>query len=117
MKTFEEFEDIDESEKIFLQLAHIDELEIKFNFISSRTVLLYLYKDNFLFEITKKSKKIWINYEDVWYPFEQKYNTIRSDRYVQPRVLLDKYVKKYLFIKNDNFESDWCHKQSFIYMR
>ena len=50
MKTFEEFDNIDEKEKLFLELAHLDELEIKFDFIKYENYLLLIQQNKNLIE-------------------------------------------------------------------
>ncbi|MCK9445426.1 hypothetical protein M0Q50_00865 [bacterium] len=74
MKTFEQFDIIDEKEKLFIELAHLDELDIKFDFIFSRLELFYFYKKECYFNILKKdfatiNKSIWSrignNHDDI----------------------------------------------------
>jgi len=71
MKTFEQF--ITESlnadilyEKTFLELSHLDELEIRFNFISFQDFTIrYYYKDMNLFKHDKVDEYFYINYNDI----------------------------------------------------
>ena len=74
MKTFEAFNNIDEKEELFLQLAHLDELEIKFDFIEYENIIFYFYKDKCLFYQNKKSKAFYIEYVKIWSVFEKKFS-------------------------------------------
>ena len=76
MKTFEQFESMDEIK--FLELAHLDELEVKFDFIFNKIYIFYFYKENCLFYQNKKGKYFWINYERICSYFEHKKNIISN---------------------------------------
>ncbi|MCK9445715.1 hypothetical protein M0Q50_02355 [bacterium] len=44
-------------EQLFLELAHLDELEIRFNFVDNeRLSMFYFYGENYFFRIDKKNK-------------------------------------------------------------
>ncbi|MCK9445722.1 hypothetical protein M0Q50_02390 [bacterium] len=66
MKTFESF-NMDPREKLFLELTHIDELEIKFDFINETDILrleeklFYFYKDDCIFSQYKNHNYLSIN--------------------------------------------------------
>ena len=51
MKTFEQYNinDEKEMEELFLEIAHLDELEIRFDFIKYNLDLFYFYNDEWLF--------------------------------------------------------------------
>lgn len=69
MKTFEDFNYTErEIEKTFLELSHIDELEINFDFIRYTFDLYYFYKNECLFEYDKISDFFYVNYYRVWLP-------------------------------------------------
>lgn len=74
MKTFEQFQNIDEKEKLFLELSHLDEIEIRFDFINYKTLLYYFYKEINLFEQDKIRLYFWINNEEIWSHFESIFN-------------------------------------------
>lgn len=95
MKTFEQFENIDEKEKLFLQLAHLDNLDIKFDFIEYKYELFYIYKDNCLFYQEKKSKCFYINFDKIWEVFENKF----SLNYKKIQKIMNGMVKKHFKLK------------------
>lgn len=80
MKSFEQYKDM---EQLFLELAHIDELEIRFNFISNHNnSILFFYKDIWLFDQDKKTKEFYINYDNIWLIIKSKFNLkIKEIRY------------------------------------
>ena len=71
-----------EYEKLFLSLSHLDELEIKFDFIKYKKHIFYFYNETELFDQDKKSRYFYINYDEIWSFFEKnfglKYNDIQS---------------------------------------
>ena len=70
MKTFEQYNNKEkEMEELFIQLSHLDELDIKFDFLRYKYEMFYFYKKNFLFDIekfgTNSIDKFWID-EKIW---------------------------------------------------
>ncbi|MCK9445933.1 hypothetical protein M0Q50_03475 [bacterium] len=90
MKTFEQFENINELEKSFLELAHLDELEIKFDFMRYESDIFYFHNYKCLFKLVKKNVFIYINSDEIWSVFENKFG-------------LD-------YIKTTKFMGDMIHK-------
>ncbi|MCK9445735.1 hypothetical protein M0Q50_02455 [bacterium] len=90
MKTFDAF-NIDEKEKLFLKLSHLDELEIKIDLINYSEHLFYFYKDNCLFYYNKKYKRFYISYFDIWKDIFYINGAYRSNIYS----CMDSYINKY----------------------
>ncbi|MCK9446880.1 hypothetical protein M0Q50_08535 [bacterium] len=93
MKTFEHFEVIDEKEKLFLELAHLDELEIKFDFIEYPKNIYYFYKDTWLFNQDKKFNYFWINYDKIWIVFSSKFDINYKEIGYYMSDILEKHFK------------------------
>lgn len=74
MKTFEQFENIDEKEKLFLELAHLDDLEIRFDFLELGEYMFYYYKEKCLFGQEKKNKKFYVSRYEIYRFFEKAFN-------------------------------------------
>lgn len=73
MKTFEAFNNIDkEIEELFLELSHIDELDIKFDFREWTDSIFYFYGNIVLFEQELLSHHFWINDKKI-------YNVIKKE--------------------------------------
>lgn len=90
MKTFEDFNNMEE---LFLGIAHLDDLEIKFDFIDYGADFFYYYNDSWLFKENKKNEFFFINYDKIWSVFEKKYglNYDEIDNFMT--IMLDKYFK------------------------
>jgi len=71
MKTFEQYNinDEKEMEELFLEIAHLDELEIRFDFIKYNLDLFYFYNDEWLFSQDKKFKNFYLNHKNIWLKF------------------------------------------------
>ncbi|MCK9445687.1 hypothetical protein M0Q50_02215 [bacterium] len=93
MKSFEQFDNIDNKEKHFLALAHLDELEIKFEFIKYKDMLFYFYDYGFLFDISKKSKIFNTSYLEICSVLEREYNMNIYDIRNFMTTMVDKYFK------------------------
>lgn len=104
MKTYEDFNNIDEKkmEELFLQLSHLDELEIRFSFLdnnnnlsSSKYYLYYYYKSVCFFEINTNRKYFWINEVSI-------FNIIREEiiDYNSTMKFIKKMIDKYFVHKN-----------------
>lgn len=106
MKTFEEFDfdviDAQVFRKKFLELSHLDEIEIKFDLLEYENMLFYFYNQTCLFYNTKKinSEYIYINYEDVW----GKFIGIYDNQYIKDNI---KIILKDYFTSLTNIELDW----------
>ncbi|MCK9445782.1 hypothetical protein M0Q50_02690 [bacterium] len=91
MKTFEKFNTIDEKEEQFLGFAHLDELDIKFDFIEYEIGLFYFYKEIWIFGQEKKYKYFYIN-KYFWDSFESNFGLNYQETKVFLSVMLDKYL-------------------------
>lgn len=96
MKTFEQFDNIDEKEKLFLEVAHLDELVIKFDFIEYEYDLYYFYKDNCLFDQNKKTMYFYIRYIKIWSVFEKKFGI----NFQEIKDFMLGMINKYFKLKN-----------------
>lgn len=94
MKMFDAF-NIDDKEKLFLELAHLDELEIRFDFIEYKNSLYYFYKKNCLFDQNKKRKIFWINYSKIWRVIEKKFDI--NDK--ETKDIMSSMVEKHFKLK------------------
>ncbi|MCK9445713.1 hypothetical protein M0Q50_02345 [bacterium] len=63
MKTFEQYNinDEKEMEELFLEIAHLDELEAKFYFIEYPDDVFYYYKNDWIFCYDKDGHYFWIS--------------------------------------------------------
>ena len=102
MKTFEQYNNIDEKEKLFLELTYLDDLEIKFDFIEYKEYIFYFYKDDYLFYQDKKNMKFYINYYKIWSVFESKFNINYEEIREFMKGMIDKHfnLKDYTPIAN-----------------
>lgn len=98
MKTFEKYNKIDkkEREKLFLEIAHLDELEIRFELIKHRYSIFYNYKNKYLFE-QFKSSFFTISIEHIMYFFITKY----GHKYDEHLPFMKSMVKKYFKLDCD----------------
>jgi dolichol kinase len=87
MKTFENFTTKDE--ELFLKIAHLDELVIRFDFIYDNESLAYLYEGVCLFIYVKKYNYIDVNKDKIYVPFEDLY--FHKDIFSKLKILIDKY--------------------------
>lgn len=104
MKTFEDFNNIDEKkmEEIFLQLVHLDELEISFRFLDSNNnltsckyYLWYYYNNHCYFEINRNKKYFWIDDASI-------FNILSKEiiDYNSTMKFIKKMIDKYFVHKN-----------------
>ena len=93
MKTFEQFQNIDEKEKLFLELSHLDEIEIRFDLFKYKNDLFYFYKENYLFDQDKKYKYFYISYDNIWSVFELKFNLNYQEISDFMKGMVDKHFK------------------------
>lgn len=91
MKKFEDFENVDEKEKLFLELAHLDELDIKFDFIRYPIEIFYYYENHCLFNKIKTQNKFYINHNKIWIIFKNRYNLKYIDIKNFMKIMLDKH--------------------------
>lgn len=110
MKTFvdfEQFDNIDEKEKTFLEFTHVDELDIKFDFINYKGMIFYFYREKIIFNIVKKNKFIGIN-DNMWNIYRKKYkmeNIIDVFKFL--KTMIDKYLGLYEY-KPDTINRLFC---------
>lgn len=100
MKIFENFNNKEkEMEELFLQLSHMDELEIVFDFteLESSEYISYYYNDEFVFEQNKKMKCFGINYKHFT-PIRDKFYINNYDM----SILLNSMIEKYFNLYNYN---------------
>lgn len=93
MKTFEQFEDIDETEEKFLQITHLDELVIKFDFIRYNYGFFYFYKDKCLFQQDNKNNYFFIRYKEIWLFLKKKFNFNDNENRYYMEEMIEKYFK------------------------
>lgn len=94
MKTFESF-NIKDVEDLFLQLIHLDELEIKFDFMHMKTYLFYNYKENYLLIQDKQKNIIFIDDRII----EQMQKDLYLRR-VDTIYFIGEMIEKYFGLKN-----------------
>jgi len=85
-----------EYEKIFLELAHLDELEIIFDFIKYEKNIYYFYNELSLFNLYKnlyKNSYFYINYSDIWKFFESKFRLNYDDIQLITKNLIERHFK------------------------
>lgn len=103
MKTFDGFNNMDEKEELFLSLAHLDELVIRFDFMWSSEDIFYFYNKTCLFVKDKKNKMFSINSDEIWSIYRNKINmsyhstrsimNIMSEKYFNLKVYSINYFK------------------------
>jgi len=87
----------DEYEKLFLELAHLDELDIKFDFIEYKNYIFYFYNETELFDQYKKSRDFYINNNEIWSFFKTKYSLTYNDIQSITKDLVERHFKlKYI---------------------
>ncbi|MCK9445716.1 hypothetical protein M0Q50_02360 [bacterium] len=90
MKTFEQYNNKEkEMEESFLELAHLDKLEIRFNFIDSKYQMFYVYNGVYIF-LQDKIEKRFVVYNDVSNYF------IANFYYANIKVFFNNMIKKHL---------------------
>ena len=123
MKTFEQYFNLlienfnnkeKEMEEFFLQLSHINELDIKFNFIEYKDTLFYLYKNKCLFDQDKKTMYFYINYDKIWSVFEKEF----SLNYQEIKDFMSGMVEKHFKLKDytpnhGNIKWLWMGRETF----
>ncbi|MCK9445721.1 hypothetical protein M0Q50_02385 [bacterium] len=88
-----------EMEELFIKLSHLDELEIKFNFISTENYLFYNYNDEWQFIQEKNQMYFWTD-EDIIVGIENDFDLGR----VETRIFLQTMIEKYFGFKNYNIK-------------
>ncbi|MCK9445736.1 hypothetical protein M0Q50_02460 [bacterium] len=94
MKTFEKYKkdiNLDKQEELFLELAQLDELDIRFDFIELPEDLFYFYKEKCFFVQDKNGKCFRINDDDIWSIFR---NNIGMS-YTATQSFMNIMIKKY----------------------
>lgn len=99
MKTFQKFnvDDELEKEKIFLKFAHIDELEIKFDFIDYESDLFYFYKKFTMLCQDKVNETLYMSIR-IWSVFQSKTNLNHNETKKFMTHMLDKYFNLNTYI-------------------
>ena len=82
-----------EYEKLFLELTHLDELEIKFDFIEYENYLFHFYNESELFLQDKKNGWFYMNYTKIWSIFGSKYNLKYDDIQSITKDIVEKHFK------------------------
>ena len=95
----------DEYEKLFLELAHLDELDIKFDFIEYKNYIFYFYNETELFDQYKKSRDFYINYNEIWSFFKTNYNLNYDDIKSITKDLVERHFKLKDITTNMNYMS------------
>lgn len=94
MKTYESFNN-KEQEELFLELARLDELEIKFNFINTPNKLFYHY-DGILYFINEKENKYFsINRNWICFEFKNEFGFDESETLSFMETMIEKYFGLY----------------------
>ncbi|MCK9445888.1 hypothetical protein M0Q50_03250 [bacterium] len=86
-------------EEIFVELSHIDELVIKFNFIFNPKDIYYVYNNDWLFNLQylrNRENRFWINIDDIWMKIKKLTNKSDMDMFIE----LEEIVKKYFNLNN-----------------
>jgi len=99
MKTFEQFDVIDEKEKLFLELVHLDKLYVEILLYKYPYDMFYSYNNIWLFCIDKKNKQIWVNYDLIWKHFEETFHNIEI--YISD--FFDIMLSKHMGFNNYNY--------------
>jgi hypothetical protein len=94
MKTFEAF-NIDPHENLFLEISHLDELEIKFDFFEYKSTIFYLYNNNCLFGYVKSHKTFYVNRDDISKYFETSFYINKKNMVVFLESMINKYFNIY----------------------
>ena len=93
----------DEYEKLFLELAHLDELEIKFDFIRYKIDLYYFYNNNInFFDISKRDNIFYTNYDEIWKFFNNFFKKPKDvwNNKDEITLMLTPIVEKYFKLKD-----------------
>ncbi|MCK9447241.1 hypothetical protein M0Q50_10360 [bacterium] len=100
MRTFENFT-FDEKEKLFLEIAHLDDLVIGFNFIDTynRNSLRYSYYNKWYFCLDKGVKEFFIDM-NLWNIFRNRYNM----PYIDVQVFFENMIEKYFNIHGYEYQ-------------
>jgi hypothetical protein len=105
MKTFDDFDEYDEKEDFFLELAHIDELQIRFDFIKYKIYMFYCYENNrSLFHKIKKRKIFYIDDFYMFSKFEKKFHTNYKNTRIFMKKMIDKYFNLYDYTPDSSDE-------------
>jgi len=88
-------------DKLFLELAHLDELEIKFDLIKYEDYIFYFYNEKVLFDYNKRNGWFFINFDDVWSIFKNMY--LLSYDFI--KYIINKPIVKYFKITNIDISS------------
>lgn len=98
MITFENYNIDNEVENLFLELAHLDELEIGFDFINNKYQLLYKYNNVYLFSHDKPTKYLRIKYGEIWSSIEDIFNLTIEETTYHMNKMTEKYFNLYDYI-------------------
>jgi len=85
----------DDIEKQFIELSHINELEIKFDFDDWSDYLFYFYNKSEIFDNDKRLKYFYIN-NKIWKHLENEFNL----EYVELSYIMDKIIEKHFNLKD-----------------
>jgi len=83
----------DKYDKLFLELAHLNELRITFDLIELENTIYYIYNKKPLFDYSKNGLVFYIDYDEIWLFFEK----IDSNDNIIDGILRP-LIKKYLNI-------------------
>ena len=83
----------DKYEKLFLKLSHLNELEIKFDFIEYKKLIFYFYNETELFDQDKKSGWFYINDDKIWSVFKFKFSLNYDDIQSITKKAIEKHFK------------------------
>lgn len=105
MKTFEQYIEYygEQEEKKFIELFHVNELDIRFNFIDYDVHLYYFYKDIYIFEYDKTFDRMCVNNNitnviDRW-----------KIKYIPTYTFIEEMMKKYLDLSYRGLFNDPKH--------
>lgn len=105
MKTFETFNNTDELEKFFLEVAHLNELEIRFDFINFETYMFYFYNYKCFFHKMKKTKIFYMDDYYIFSKFKSKFNINYRNFRLFTKKMIDKHLNldDYIPDVSDNY--------------
>jgi hypothetical protein len=117
MKTFENYNLKYEMEESFLHLAHLDNLEIKFDLIEYEDDMFYFYDNIYLFSYMKKPKEFYMNPKRIW-SIENRYDISGIEFEQFMKSMVEKYFNFYdcrIYSDINSFENEL--KQNFELMK
>ena len=80
-------------DKLFIELSHLDELEIKFDFIEYEDYIHYFYNESMLFVQDKKKGWFYMNYDKIWSIFKTKFKLNYGDIQSITKKIVEKHFK------------------------